>query len=724
MSYDNHKNFALSAVVTPPTPAAGGTQLTVASGQGVRFPAPPFNVTVQPALTLPTVDNAEILRVTAIVGDVFTVVRAQEGTFARTILPGDQIAATITAKTITDVESANSPISAGGGLVLAGGVMSVDQAYGFTWAGVHNWRQDALGASTSTALRLENTTAATSGAKQQSSPALEFFGGNWSATFGNAQTVKSRVWLQPLTPSFNGFDAALMIDFWNGSTWTNAFEFSAGGYMALSGLSNLAGTPGFLKISNDGSGTFSVDAATYAPQGLATASGLTLSTSRLLGRTTAATGAIEEISVGTGLSLSAGSLSCTVTAPTGANPTASLGLTAVNGSAATFLRSDGAPALSVSIAPTWTALHTWTSTALGTAITSRLKLQNTTAATGGAQQQNSPAVEWTGNGWDGAASSAVTFRAVVKPDAGTGSGAWNLTANTENTGSEQIVLKVNDFGDLTASRGIFSNGASAIIFSSTGLMIAGLVNGEPITVSMDDTILTGARTLKFAFATDANATLTIAGATSKINQDVSSTGTPVHTSLALGGASVSGSTQLVFAGGTTSISCARFTTGVAPTSPVDGDTWYDGKSLYFYGNSESQPLASQKHAPYIAVLKAATVLTAGSPADIGSIALPSWITKYRMCLGTSANAGGMACYADTASGTLASATFVARDTASGGGTALTSNANGPTAANLSTAAAPNGALTVFTSSTIYINQTFNSANAGTCSFYVIIFPMI
>ena len=44
----------------------------------------------------------------------------------------------------------------------------------------------------------------------------------------------------------------------------------------------------------------------------------------------------------------------------GANPTASVGLTAVNGSATTFLRSDGAPALSQAIVPTWTGLHTFT----------------------------------------------------------------------------------------------------------------------------------------------------------------------------------------------------------------------------------------------------------------------------------------------------------------------------------------------------------------------------
>lgn len=43
--------------------------------------------------------------------------------------------------------------------------------------------------------------------------------------------------------------------------------------------------------------------------------------------------------------------------PTAANPTASVGLSAVNGSASTFMRSDAAPALSVAIAPTWTGNH-------------------------------------------------------------------------------------------------------------------------------------------------------------------------------------------------------------------------------------------------------------------------------------------------------------------------------------------------------------------------------
>lgn len=52
---------------------------------------------------------------------------------------------------------------------------------------------------------------------------------------------------------------------------------------------------------------------TKATSGAITASGLTQSTSSILGRTTAGTGAVEEISIGTGLTLSAGSLASVAT---------------------------------------------------------------------------------------------------------------------------------------------------------------------------------------------------------------------------------------------------------------------------------------------------------------------------------------------------------------------------------------------------------------------------
>lgn len=63
-----------------------------------------------------------------------------------------------------------------------------------------------------------------------------------------------------------------------------------------------------------GLGTAATSASTaFAASGAITSSGLTQSTGKLIGRTTASTGAPEEITVGSGLSLSAGTLSASAT---------------------------------------------------------------------------------------------------------------------------------------------------------------------------------------------------------------------------------------------------------------------------------------------------------------------------------------------------------------------------------------------------------------------------
>ena len=102
---DAHLNFSYSLVATAPSPASSGTSLVVTATQGSRFPTPPFNATIWPTNSQPDPTNAEIVRVTAVSTDTFTIVRAQEGSAARTVVIGDQIAATITAKTFTDVEN-------------------------------------------------------------------------------------------------------------------------------------------------------------------------------------------------------------------------------------------------------------------------------------------------------------------------------------------------------------------------------------------------------------------------------------------------------------------------------------------------------------------------------------------------------------------------------------------------------------------------------------------
>jgi hypothetical protein len=102
---DAHKNFAYSTVATAPSPATTGTSLVVAAGTGALFPTAPFNATIWPTAVNPTSSNAEIVRVTAISTDTLTITRQQESTSARTVVVGDQIAATITNKVITDTES-------------------------------------------------------------------------------------------------------------------------------------------------------------------------------------------------------------------------------------------------------------------------------------------------------------------------------------------------------------------------------------------------------------------------------------------------------------------------------------------------------------------------------------------------------------------------------------------------------------------------------------------
>ncbi|HSZ58560.1 MAG TPA: hypothetical protein VK797_23030 [Tepidisphaeraceae bacterium] len=126
MPFDQHKNLAYTLVATAPAPASSGTTLVVSAGGGSLFPPVPFNATVWPTGSIPMASNAEIVRVTNVSTDTLTIVRTQEGTSARSIVVGDQIAATITVKTITDIETAfagtNGAITGGSITVNTSGV--------------------------------------------------------------------------------------------------------------------------------------------------------------------------------------------------------------------------------------------------------------------------------------------------------------------------------------------------------------------------------------------------------------------------------------------------------------------------------------------------------------------------------------------------------------------------------------------------------------------------
>lgn len=189
--FDAHANFARSLVVTAPSPSLSGTSLVVTTGTGALFPATPFNCTVSPAGVLPVSTNAEIVRVTAVVGDTLTIVRAQEGTTAKAIAVGYQIFNSVSAKVFTDMEGAMLQfIEAGGVSCTAPGVVfSNSNGVSFGAAG------SVITASVNTGTGGGGGAAISAGANSQNTGTVVFSNSN-GVTFGLAAGI--------LTASHNG----------------------------------------------------------------------------------------------------------------------------------------------------------------------------------------------------------------------------------------------------------------------------------------------------------------------------------------------------------------------------------------------------------------------------------------------------------------------------------------------------------------------------------------
>lgn len=186
-----------------------------------------------------------------------------------------------------------------------------------------------------------------------------------------------------------------------------------------------------------------------------------------------------------------------VTVPAAANPTASVGLSAVNGSASTFMRSDAAPALSQSITPTWTGAHIWSGTAnnfkrdgIGTSNATAVEISNNTAAAAGAQQQSGDLL-FTAQGWKTnatAGSQTVNFRQYLLPVQGAANPTATLVWQSQiNGGGYTTRASLDNSGNFTASVFLIS-GTTAVFYAdgantyvrgtSTGVVIQGNNGGS------------------------------------------------------------------------------------------------------------------------------------------------------------------------------------------------------------------------------------------------------
>jgi hypothetical protein len=100
MAIDIFRNLAYGGVQLPPVPPTVGTTLTMQTGHSARFPAPPFTASIWPIGLPADPMNCELVRVTAISGEQWTIVRRAEGTNSRAIEINDQVAQAMTKATL------------------------------------------------------------------------------------------------------------------------------------------------------------------------------------------------------------------------------------------------------------------------------------------------------------------------------------------------------------------------------------------------------------------------------------------------------------------------------------------------------------------------------------------------------------------------------------------------------------------------------------------------
>ena len=153
--------------------------------------------------------------------------------------------------------------------------------------------------------------------------------------------------------------------------------------------------------------------------------------------------------------------------PVRANPSVSAGLTAVNGSATTFMSSDSAPAISQTITPTWSGLHTWNQNGLAVTPADALLIGNTTVSTSGVPFQISPGLNFQNHTWNTSGTPADNIgnmRMYLRGNSGASPFSTFNFDFSQNGGSYLNAVSFDGFGKVTAGNFLASTNVSAKYF--------------------------------------------------------------------------------------------------------------------------------------------------------------------------------------------------------------------------------------------------------------------
>lgn len=337
----------------------------------------------------------------------------------------------------------------------------------------------------------------------------------------------------------------------------------------VTGTKYLAVTAGNVDVPT---GTLTVASTSVRDGGILTSG--TVNAARLPTFGTAAAGIVPASGGGTTNFLRADGTWAAAGGGTAGNPTASLGLTAINGVASTYMRSDAAPALDVTIAPTWSGLHTFSQRITNTSTTSA-------AATTG----------------------AYTYGALSYSDSN------NLAVLQSSVGAYNQLIVQNTSAGLAASADLTisnNNGTATTFYGNFGMNSSGWVgtagsatfnapNVVYLTATSGDLALgtTTSNPIRFVIAGGADAAI-------------------IDTSSRLGIGVGSPTAMLHLKAGTASANTAplKLTSGTNLTTAEAGAQEYDGTVSYFTNDASS----GRGYLPAIQIFRLTANGTAFGPA--------------------------------------------------------------------------------------------------------------